>query len=168
MAIGEKDLNAIESDEALLTTYNIQLSSQFPFVMIPQGLTLTQLQQYRPFLSKVIRMVASIRNRRSMWGQSRAVLRHVSDAVIMRSERSLDLLQGIFVFLGYYHYFCLAHGQFNNLTHLAISMIGDMGLDRRIKPHEKPRYSAMDPEEPKARTDEERRVIVGVWYMSSK
>jgi hypothetical protein len=103
-----------------------------------------------------------------MWGQSRTVLRHISDSVILRSERSLDLLQGILVFLGYYHYYCLAHGQFHNLTHLTISMIGDMGLDRRIKPRQNATYLAMDPEEPRAMTNEERRVLVGAWYMGSK
>ncbi|KAJ5833247.1 hypothetical protein N7474_001558 [Penicillium riverlandense] len=102
-----------------------------------------------------------------MWGQSRAVMQHISDAVIMRSERSLDLLQGILVFLGYYHYYCLARGQFNNLTHLATSMIGDMGLDRRTRPREMAPYPAMDPEEPRAMTNEERRVLVGAWYMGS-
>lgn len=95
-------------------------------------------------------------------------MKHISDAVIMRSERSLDLLQGILVFLGYYHYYCLAHGQFNNLTHLAISMIGDLGLDRCPKPREKAPHSTMNPEEPKAMTNEERRAVVGVWYMGSK
>lgn len=80
-------------------------------------------------------------------------MQHISDAVIMRSERSLDPLQGIFVFLGYYHYYCLAHGLINNLTHLAIGMIGDMGLDRRTKPRETTPYLALDPEEAK-RDDE--------------
>ena len=103
-----------------------------------------------------------------MWAQSRAVMQHISDAVIMRSERSLDLLQGILVFLGYYHNYCLAHGQFNNLTHLAVSMIGDMGLDRSPRPHDRPPRSTMDPEEPKTMTNEERRAVVGVWYMGSK
>ncbi|KAK9250686.1 hypothetical protein V1507DRAFT_339903 [Lipomyces tetrasporus] len=166
-AVDNEDINPAESDETVLSIYSNQLGTQFPFVVIPPGVTMAQLQRTRPFLTKVIGMVTSIRNRRSMWGQSRAVMQHISDAVFMRSERSLDLLQGIIAFLGYYHYFCLAHGQFNNLAHLAISMIGDMGLDRRVKPREKTRYLAMDPEEPRARTNEERRVLLGVWYMCS-
>lgn len=148
--------------------YNNQLQSQFPFVVIPTGVRLAQLERSRPFLTKVMRMVSSIRCRRSMWGQSRTVLQYISDAVIMRSERSLDLLQGILVFLGYYHYYCLAHGQFNNLAHLLISMIGDMGLDRPTEPRERAPYTALDPKEPKAMTNEERRVLVGAWYMGSK
>lgn len=166
--IGKQDFGPVESDEALLSIYNNQLRSQFPFVVIPPGVNMVQLQQSRPFLAKVIRMVASIKCRRSMWGQSRAVMQHISDAVIMRSERSLDLLQGIIVFLGYYHYYCLAHGQFSNLTHLAISMIGDMGLERRTKLRETALYSAMDPEERRVITNEERRCLVGAWYMGSK
>lgn len=166
--IGKEDFSPVESDETLLSIYNNQLRSQFPFVVIPPGVNIAQLQQNRPFLAKVIRMVASIKCRRSMWGQSRAVMQHISDAVIMRSERSLDLLQGILVFLGYYHYYCLAHGQFSNLMHLAISMIGDMGLERRTKPHETAPYSTMDPEEQTVITNEERRLMVGAWYMGSK
>ncbi len=131
-----EQFSPVESDETLLSLYNNQLRSQFPFVVTPPGVNLAQLQQSRPFLAKVIRMVASIQCRRSMWGQSRTVLHHISDAVIMRPERSLDLLQGMLVFLGYYHYYCLGHGQFNSLTHLAISMCGDMGLDRRTKPRQ--------------------------------
>ena len=106
-------------------------------------------------------MVASIQCRRAMWAQSRTVLRHFADAVILRSERSLDLLQGLLVFLGYYQYFCLAHGQFHNLAHLIISMIGDMALDRRIKPRQNAPYLGMDPEEPRTTSNEERRVVVG-------
>ena len=166
--ISKEDFSPDESDETLLSIYNNQLRSQFPFVVIPPGVSIAQLQQSRPFLAKVIRMVASIRSRRSMWGQMRAVLHHLSDAVIIRSERSLDLLQGIVVLLGYYHYYCLAHGQFNNLTHLTISMIGDMGLDRRTKPRQSAPLSTMDPEEPRAMTNEEKRSLVGAWYMGSK
>jgi hypothetical protein len=47
-------------------------------------------------------------------------------------------------------------------------MIGDMGLNRNPGLQERTRALVMNPEEPKERTNDERRVIVGVWYMSSK
>jgi hypothetical protein len=166
--LGEEDLGSVEPDEKLLSIYQNHLSSPFPFVVLSPSTTVAQLQQDRPFLMKVIRMVAYIRNRRSMWEHKQAVMQHISEAVILNSEHTLDLLQGILVFLGYYNYYCLAHGQFNNLTHLAKSMIGDMGLDRDVRPREWNRYVAMDPEEPKPRTNEEKRALLGVWYMSSK
>jgi hypothetical protein len=165
------DLVPLESDETLLSIYMNQLSSQFPFVIIPPGTTPKQLQATRPFLMKVIRMVASVRHLRSMWGQSRTVIKHICDAMLMRSERSLDLLQGILVFLGFYHYFCMSHAHFNNLAHLAASLVGDMDLSTcpNLKSRERHhRLVLVRAEEPGPRTSEERRALLGVWYMSSK
>ncbi|KAL2808906.1 hypothetical protein BJX63DRAFT_407635 [Aspergillus granulosus] len=166
---GKDDPEATESDEALLAIYRARLSPQFPFVIIPDGLTASELQRSRPFLAKAIRMVASLRNRRSMWNQSRLLLQHISDSVFMRLDRSLDLLQGIIVFLGFYHYFCFAHGHFNNLAHLASSMIADMRLDRPpARPPLRKKYpQGIDPEEPRAMSNDERRAILAVWYINS-
>lgn len=166
--INQEDLIPLQADEVLLSIYRSQMSAQFPFVIIPPNMTLGELRHTRPFLLKVIRMIASIQNRRSMWGQSHAVMRYITDAAMMRSERSLDLLQGILVFTGYFHYYCMAHGQFNNLIHLALSMVTDMGLDRGFESREKCQFVSMDREEPSRLTNEERRAVLGVWYMSSK
>lgn len=167
---GNSDLEATESDQDLLSIYRTRLSPQFPFVIIPDDLTAIELQKSRPFLAKAIRMVASLRHRRSMWTQSRLMMRHISEAVFMGPDRSLDLLQGIIVFLGFYHYFCFAHGHFNNLTHLASSMIADMRLDRpRARPPSRNiRIRGLDPEEPKAVSNDEKRAILAVWYINSR
>lgn len=167
---GADDPGLPESDEALLSIYRTRLSPQFPFVIIPDGVTAIELHQSRPFLAKAIRMVASIRRRRSMWNQSRVLLRQICDAVFMGPDRSLDLLQSVIVFLGFYHYFCLAHGHVDTLAHLASSIIADMRLDRP------PRSSALrnkglqgiDPEEPRATSNDERRTVLAVWYLNSR
>ncbi|KAL2783518.1 hypothetical protein BJX66DRAFT_318409 [Aspergillus keveii] len=165
----EDGLEPTESDETLLSIYRTRLSPQFPFVIIPNDLTANELQRSRPFLAKAIRMVASLRNRRFMWNQSRMLLRQISGSVFMRSDRSLDLLQGIIVFLGFYHYFCFAHGHFNNLAHLASSMVADMRLDRpRARELSRKRYlRGIDPEEPREMSNDERRAILAVWYINS-
>jgi hypothetical protein len=140
-----------------------------PFVIIPAGTTPRQLQATRPFLMKVIRMVASVRHLRLVRGQSRAVMEHISNAILMRSERSLDLLQGILVFLGTYHYHCMAHAQFNNLIRLAISLVEEIGLDICPKSQQRSRQLPfVRAEGPVSRTNEEKRALLGVWYMSSK
>ncbi|KAK7428872.1 hypothetical protein QQZ08_004642 [Neonectria magnoliae] len=167
---GEDDPGPAESDEALLSIYRTRLSPQFPFVVISDGLTAVELQRSRPFLAKAIRMVASLRHRRSMWNQSRLLLRQISDAVFMGPDRSLDLLQSVIVFLGFFHYFCFAHGPFSSLAHLASSMIVDMRLDR---PRDRPALrntslQGIDPEEPRAMSNDERRAVLAVWYLNSR
>lgn len=164
-----EDLVPVESDETLLSIYRNQLSGPLPFVIIPAGTTPRQLQETRPFLMSVIRMAASIRHLKLVRGQSRAIMEHITGAIFMRSERSLDLLQGILVFLGSYHYHCMAHAQFNNLIRLAVSLVED--TDLATCPKSQQRRSQMPlvrAEEPEFRTNEEKRALLGVWYMSSK
>lgn len=167
---GKDDPGPTESDEALLSIYRTRMSPQFPFVVISDGLTAIELQRSRPFLAKAIRMVASLRHRRSMWDQSRLLLRQISDTIFMGPDRSLDLLQSVIVFLSFFHYFCFAHGHFNTLSHLASSMIADMRLDR---PRGRPALGnnglqGIDPEEPRAMSNDERRAVLAVWYLNSR
>ena len=164
----EHDLVPPDSDETLLSCYMNQISSTFPFVIIPPDTAVEELQSTRPFLLNVIKMIASVRHWRSVHGQSYAVMQHISEAVLIRSERSLELLQGILCFLGYYHSHCLMHSQFNNLIQLSISMIADLGLNQSPVARERTRILVTNPPEVRSRTNEERRAIVGVWYMSSK
>lgn len=135
--VNKEDQVPLEPDETLLSIYMNQLSPRFPFVMIPTGTTAEQLQISRPLLMKVIRMVASVRHLQSIRGQSHDIIQHISQAMLTRSERSLDLLQGILVFLGFYHYHCMSHAQFNNLTQLAVSLVGDMELSTCPKSQER-------------------------------
>ncbi|CAK7227030.1 hypothetical protein SBRCBS47491_006431 [Sporothrix bragantina] len=185
--VSKSDLVPKESDETLLAIFVNQLSPKFPFVIIPPGTTVEQMQATRPFLMKVIRMVGSVRHLSSMWGQSRAVIKSICDAMLIRSERSLDLLQGILVFLGFYHYFCMSHAHFNNLAHLALSLVGDMGLSAAprtmrseevvddgggCRPRVVPRHprTVVFPEGSRSRrlrTNDERRALLGVWYINS-
>ncbi|KAL1888029.1 hypothetical protein Sste5346_009826 [Sporothrix stenoceras] len=185
--VSRADLVPVESDEVLLNIFINQLSAKFPFVIVPPGTTVQQMIDTRPFLMKVIRMVSSVRYLRSMWGQSRAVIKHISEAMLVRSERSMDLLQGIIVFLGFYHYFCMSHAHFNNLAHLALSLVGDMGLSAPPRPanhregaegtaggqsrivprHARQVVTHTSDEAPAQRTNEERRALLGVWYINS-
>ena len=166
--VGMEDLCPVESDETLLSIYRNQLSSPMPFVIIPAGTTSGQLQATRPFLMKVIRMVASVRHLRLVRGLSRAVMEYISDAMLMKSERSLDLLQGILIFLGTYHYHCMAHTQFNNLVRLAVSLVEDLEMGTCPKRQKRSQLPLARAEEPVSRTNEEKRALLGVWYMSSK
>lgn len=89
--------------------------------------------------------------------------------MLMGSERSLDLLQSILVFLGFYHYHCMTHAQFNNLHHLALSLMGDMDLTTDLKSHGRGSQIPMiRSQDQRLKTNEEKRTFLGVWYMSSK
>lgn len=92
---------------------------------------------------------------------------HLADYMLIRSERSMDLLLGLVVILGWYQYHCFAHAQLHNLISLAISLVGEMGLNRHPIIHEGTRVMAAQPPVPNSRSNEERRVFMGVWFLAS-
>ncbi len=75
-------------------------------------------------------MIASLRSLRSIFAQNFDVMEALSESVLMRTERTLDLLQGMLVLVGWYQYFCLMHAQLNNVVQLAVSVLADLGLTR--------------------------------------
>lgn len=157
-----------ESDDALLDFYVNQTCHGFPFVILAPGTTPADLEASKPFLLQVIRMASSIRSLRSMKGQCCVILKTLSEAVYVNHQRSLDLLQGVLVLLASYHNLCALHHEFNSIVQLATSILGDLGLNRSpILPHWA-KFAMREPEEPSPRTNEERRLTAGVWYMSSK
>lgn len=155
------------SDEALLEVYRTQLQPRYPFVVVPPGVTAAQLQSTRPFVMAAIRMVASFSSLRSMRAQMCNLMKHIADHMLVRSERSMDLLLGIIVISGWYQYHCFAHAQLHNLISLAISLAGEMGLNRHPLIHEGTRMMAAQPPVPNVRSNEERRAFLGVWYLAS-
>ncbi|KAI1415122.1 hypothetical protein F5Y13DRAFT_178523 [Hypoxylon sp. FL1857] len=158
---------SLEPLDAPLSTYINKLMPNYPFVAFPLGITASELESRRPFLFTTIRMVASYRNLKSMRSQNYLILRHISEQMLMRSERSLETLQSILLVLGYYHYHCMIHAQMNNLIGLANSLVADLGINKDPEFQEKIRLLQSNPEAPRARTNDERRALCGVWYMTS-
>ncbi|KAI1105548.1 hypothetical protein F4804DRAFT_303786 [Jackrogersella minutella] len=157
----------LEPDEVSLSTYVDKLMPNYPFVAFPSGTTAAEIVSKRPFLFATIRMVTSYWNLRSMRSQNFFILKHISEHMLMRSERSLEILQSILLVLGYYHYHCMLHAQMNNLIALANSLVADLGINKDPDLQEKTRLLQSNPDAPRARTNDERRALCGVWYMTS-
>lgn len=158
----------MEADEVLLSRYQNQMCQNYPFVIIPPGTTPASLRENRPFTWSAIKMVASINSMHSMQYQMYRIMKRISENMLIRSERSLDLLLGIVVVLGWYHHHCMSHAQMSNLRYLARSLIGDLYLDRSPLVQEKTKLLVLNPAEPTPRTNEERRALLGVWYLCSR
>lgn len=102
-----------------------------------------------------------------MRAQMYLIMEQISNRMLMQSERSLDLLQGIIVVLGWYQNHCMVHAQLTNLITLATSLLADMGLNRQPEVQERTNILVLNPDQPLPRTNEERRAILGVWFLSS-
>ncbi|KAH7001460.1 hypothetical protein EDB80DRAFT_722326 [Ilyonectria destructans] len=156
-----------DSDEVLLNIYRNELQALHPFVVIPNNVTAAKLKSHRPFLMSAIRMVTSFRSLRSMRAQMYYLMQHIADHMLIRSERSLDLLMGILVIAAWYQYHCFMHAQLNNLIALAVTLVGELGLHRSPSLLERTNLMVVKPFYPERRTNEERRALLGVWFLSS-
>ncbi|KAK5992639.1 Transcription factor himD [Cladobotryum mycophilum] len=156
-----------DTDENLLNFYRETHQPVHPFVVIPPNVSAATLKSRRPFLMAAVRMVSSFRNLRSMRAQMYHLMKYISDHMLIRSEKSLDLLLGIIVILGYQQYHCCLHGQLNNLIALAVTLVGDIGINRPPGLNERLLLMVVRPPEPMGRTNEERRAFLGAWYWAS-
>ncbi|KAK4208014.1 transcriptional regulator WAR1 [Rhypophila decipiens] len=148
-----------QSDEDLLQTYQNELMPRFPFVLVPTEATADDLNMHRPFLMASIRLVASLRNPQYIRGQVGQIMTHFADSIVVRGERNMDLLFGILVLVGWYHYCQIQHSQLNSLLCLTESLIADLGIGqgRRVRDGS---------DMPSSRNDEQ-RALLGAWYLRS-
>ncbi|KAL1889873.1 hypothetical protein Sste5346_008597 [Sporothrix stenoceras] len=165
--IGDTITDAVESDETLLQKYLTHMQPLAPIVVLPKSVTAAQLAVDRPFLFLAIRTVASVDNYRSMQGLMYQLINHVADYMLLRAERSLDLVQGLLTIMSWYHHHCMMHAQLGNLLHLASSLVADLNLARPARLAERTDLMVLHPNPPSPRTHEERRVLLGLWYIRS-
>lgn len=151
---GREDL-----DQMLLSKYRAELMPQHPFVIVPQHIPAAVLRAHHPFLMMSIRVIASFDGLHTMHGRMQLVTGFIADRMFRQAERSLDLLMGILIILGWHHYHCARHSQLNNLLCLAESLVSDLGLNKR--------HAVGDDDEEEERSTEEKRLLLGVWYLRS-
>ncbi|KAK4641282.1 hypothetical protein QC761_611000 [Podospora bellae-mahoneyi] len=142
-------------DDLLLNRYRTCLMPAHPFVLIPDHVSASMLVIHRPFLMLAIRVVAGFEGLHSVQGQMQHIMDHVADRMFRQAERSIDLLMGIVVVLGWYHYHCMRHSQLNNLLCLAESLVSDLGINKRPQVQNEGRMA------------DEKRLLLGVWYLRS-
>ncbi|KIW86764.1 uncharacterized protein Z519_12550 [Cladophialophora bantiana CBS 173.52] len=101
----------------------------------------------------------------------RAVKEIIGQKMLTQGEQSLDLLQGLLVYLAWYHINLHLGTQLNNLVHLIMALMFDLGLHKHYTPRKyaKPQreYFLPDRQEGSTRTLEERRTYLGCFYLTS-
>lgn len=98
------------------------------------------------------------------------MMRDIAERVLINGEKSLDIVQGIIVFVCWYHPHVFWAQQVTNLLHLAIAMTVELGIDRppnQCGEFKKATVKAIHaPPVPRTPTMEEHRTLAGVFYMT--
>ncbi|KAJ5686257.1 hypothetical protein N7536_008876 [Penicillium majusculum] len=118
--------------ERLVTTFQTDLVSMFPFVLIANGETAARLRDREPFLFLCIvaATMGSAHPLRKIVAEE--IMKHVTLRVVARSERNLELLRGLLVHIAWYSYPAERyHPQLLLLIQLCVSILYDLGLHRK-------------------------------------
>ncbi|MCJ1383625.1 hypothetical protein MMC17_006739 [Xylographa soralifera] len=119
-----------EEADILLHVFQTQMAEHFPFVVIPAGTTAQCLRREKPFLYQMIILSASGRNLWDPKACRRLVTEYLGLHVLVREEKSLDLLQGLLVYISWGNYQFYIEGQMTSLLQLAVALMTDLGLNR--------------------------------------
>jgi hypothetical protein len=120
----------VEDGRILLDAFYMKQLPYFPFAVLQPDETVESLQKQKPFLWKVIRCVASTRDLKRQEVLGEEIMQEICARCLMKTEKSLELLQGVLVFSAWNHYQFTFNGQMSVLLYLAKHLTTNLGLDR--------------------------------------
>jgi hypothetical protein len=146
--------------QMLVDTYRT-MADYFPFVTLPKESSCRNLLQQRPILMFAVLTVASYDSVLLQLTLSRE-FRKVVTVKVMNGEKSLDLLQGLLVFIAWHHHYMDAHAvSIPMLLQICAGIAGDLGLDSLSTSMRSPLHR----DDPRDR--EAKRAYLGCYYLAS-
>ncbi|QKX54629.1 uncharacterized protein TRUGW13939_01717 [Talaromyces rugulosus] len=125
----DQGLLNMEAAEVLLSTYKSQMIAHFPFVFIYPYETAQHLRREKPFLFLTILSTASFANMPLQRLLGNETKKFIASRMVLNGEVSLELLQGLLVFLAWSHYYTRPY-RFTQFMQLAISLVIELRLDQ--------------------------------------
>lgn len=146
--------------QMLLDTYRGMVDF-FPFVVLPRDCRCQDLFQSRPMLMFAVLTVScydSVLLQHTLSQEFRKVVM----VKIMKGEKSLDLLQGLLVFIAWHHHYMDVQAvSITMLLQLCLGIAHDLGLDSISRTVRSP----LQKDDPRDR--EAKRAYLGCYYLSS-
>ncbi|SPN96798.1 related to cercosporin resistance protein [Cephalotrichum gorgonifer] len=167
-----RGLITMERAEELFRKYNEVMVPHFPAVVFPPGSTAAKLREEKPILFMAIMAAASSDTAPLQKLLVKELMQVFGDKVIVTGEKSLALVQAIFVSVAWYWPpEVFEELKFYQLAHIGIVMSIDLGLGRSGRSHRPTagwggfggnRFSRVDPE-----TLESRRTWLAAYALST-
>lgn len=117
---------------SLLKGFRTSFTHSYPFVIVPATTDLDTFRRRNPFLFHAIMAVMTFSTPILQRRLSDDFMAQVSDQIILKCHKSMEILQGLLVYSAWYHFFYRPEAQqIGNLLQLAVSMTQDLGLTKR-------------------------------------
>lgn len=159
------DLEDLTSAERRLEIFRKSFVNYFPFVVVHPTVSAEALQHDNAFLFLCIMAVTSFEDPMTQRRLGQEIKKQICDRLVMGHEVSLDLLQGLLVFVAWYQYFCLpGKHQYFLMLQLCVNMCHELNLDLNEK-GKRGLEEAQTRE--KGRDPAEMRALLGTYCLSS-
>ena len=94
----EMGLIGLEQAELLLENFR-SMARHFPYILIPEAITVSELSRRQPMLLHAILVTSSWRERSLQRALEQAYTREICSRMIVEGEKSLDMLQSLLVYV---------------------------------------------------------------------
>jgi hypothetical protein len=169
----DSGLLGISDANSLFHYFQTTFISRFPFIILPPQTTADSLRLASPFLFLSIMAATTFHNPPIQRHLGSLIKRKICSQLIMRAERSLDLLQGLLVHLAWYHYFLNPQApQMSLVLQLCIALVHELGIDKSPCERKKDKFGienevSGDGQNESSRSLEEKRALLGTYFLAS-
>jgi hypothetical protein len=120
-------LSDVQAD-AYLDRFRSRIIPNFPFVPIGADCTARKLRVEKPALFRSIIMAASYHDTHQLLLIGEYLLGFFIDMILVRVEKSLDVLQGLMVYIAFSHSLVHLKGRATSLLQLGAALVTDLGI----------------------------------------
>lgn len=160
--------------EIIIECYRTKMVPHLPVVCVNPDTTVEEMRKHRPFLLLVIIAICS-KNLQRQVALILEIKKIIGKEIIIEGSKNVDLFLEVLVFAGWCHLYICNRPITSTVIHLALSLAFDLGLTKPLPSESSSfmlNYTAQGCPRPTngmvpTRTMEERRVLVGLYLISS-
>jgi hypothetical protein len=159
------DIGGLAAANNRLEIFRQVFVNYFPFVVVSPTVSVQALRHDNPFLFLCIMTVTSFEDPILQRRLGQEIKKQICDRLVMGHEVSMDLLQGLLVFVAWYQYFCVSgKHQYFLMLQLCVNMCHELRLDLNEKGKRGPEEAQT---QRKACNQAEMRALFGTYCLSS-
>ncbi|PMD35134.1 hypothetical protein L207DRAFT_466175 [Hyaloscypha variabilis F] len=171
-----RNQSQLHDSRKLLNVYQEQFAPHFPFIQIPDGISVDELRSQKPWLCRTILMVAAQEERLVQQELGKQIVSEMASAILLRGEKSLDMLQSLCIcnLWAYYFTSIIPVNQSTAIFQLALAILFDLGLNRPVRNDFGPgevladfMKASVDRKQEMKRSVDERRALLSIYLFGS-
>lgn len=171
---GTHSVPPMEDANTLLAIFKERFQPRFPFLAIPNDMSADLLRSQKPWTYKAVMMVAFQEDRFRQIEISKQFMMEVAAAMLIRGEKSLDMLQGMILYNAWSYYYSpvIPSWQSTGTHQLSLALLYDLGLTRPLRDYDGPisdveMARTKSQKEEHERTHDERRALLCYYFLNS-